>query len=451
MCDFFDGDTFEPVVDTTPNIEFQINKFSEDEPLFKNIISSKSLFATSETINQFKSLYEANIDMPIIVYGSQGIGKLTCIIGLIQYLPSYLPSCMQNYSRNSIESIDSIDKKLKTKQLKQSKINKIPKTKLQEEKQNNIHFFKILDSEFNKIFFYENIYYLNIEILNNNTEILNYLKYIYQLAKTSNITIFDNIYIDEESNNRESNNSESNNSNLNKTIEKKIIIITHIDKCNNEAHKYISFMLDKINCYTSYIFTSHSINTIDKKILSLCAPINYKYLDEISFLKIFKYNFKNVFEKDNYTLTPSILKQFYHIYVSNKYNIGNTISQIKYHVSIEGIAFLKNKQNKLSLMSKIAENFIKKKLILSKVSSALEIRKFLYTLLSLNIKLINFVKEVVKQLNSNNKLNNKIKNTIIEKASLLSTDINNANKDIIVIEAFFYDIITIIYEENNIL
>jgi len=400
MADFFDGEVYEPEVNTTPNIEFQINKFEEDEPLFKKCISIENLFATSDFITKITSLYENNIDIPILVYGSQGIGKLTSIVCLLQYLPSYL--------------YDIKDTKLKL---------------------NNIHYFKILDSEFNKIVFYENVYYLNMEILNNNNEILSYLKYIYKIAKTSNINIFNN-----------------DDDNLSKPIEKKIFIITHINKCNDESLKYISFMLDKINGYVSYIFTSDSINTLDKKIMSLCTPIHYKYLDEISFIKIFKTNYKKIFAKDNHNLTPSILKQFYHIYVSNKYNIGNTISQIKYHIDNEGVLFLKDKTNKLSLLSKIANNFIKKKLTLSNIASALEIRRFLYILLSLNIKLSIFVKEVVRQLinnsNSNIILNNNKKNMIINKSSILTTEINKANKEIIIVETFFYDIITIIYDDS---
>jgi len=401
MADFFDGEVYEPEVNTTPNIEFQINKFEEDEPLFKKCISIENLFATSDFITKITSLYENNIDIPILVYGSQGIGKLTSIVCLLQYLPSYL--------------YDIKDIKLKL---------------------NNIHYFKLLDSEFNKIVFYENVYYLNMEILNNNNEILSYLKYIYKIAKNSNINIFN---IDD---------------NLSKPIKKKIIIITHINKCNDESLKYISFMLDKMNGYVSYIFTSDSINTLDKKIMSLCTPIHYKYLDEISFIKIFKTNYKKIFAKDNHNLTPSILKQFYHIYIANRYNIGNTISQIKYHIDNEGVLFLKDKTNKLSLLSKIADNFIKKKLILSNISSALEILRFLYILLSLNIKLSIFVKEVVRQLinnsisNSNIILNNTKKNIIINKSSVLTTEINKSNKEIIIVETFFYDIITIMYDDS---
>ena len=62
MCDFFDGETYEPEVNTTPNIEFQINKFDEEEPLFQKCISIQNLFATSDYITKIKSLYENNID-----------------------------------------------------------------------------------------------------------------------------------------------------------------------------------------------------------------------------------------------------------------------------------------------------------------------------------------------------------------------------------------------------
>jgi hypothetical protein len=440
MTDFFDGETFEPEVTTTPNIEFQLCKFSEDEPLFQKCISEKALFATSSTISKIKSFYESNIDNPILICGAQGTGKLTSIIGLIKYIPCYLPDY----------NIDDINKKL-----------------------NNLHYFKILDANFNKILFYENCYYINLEILNNNNEVIEYLKYIYQIAKSSNIKNFDNInndayddvfgkvIIDNDnysSNNNCSNdncsndncssnynyNNNNNNNKIDKKIDKKIIIITHIDKCNKEAQRYIAFMLEKMNIYISYILTSYNTNSIDKKIISLCSPIYFNNLDETEFIKIFKINFKFSFEKKNYILNTSTLKQFYQIYVSNRYNIGNTISQIKYYLEIEGIEFLKNKDNKISLLSQIADNFIKKKLILSNVSSALEIRKFLYILLSLNIKLIIFVKEVVNQL-SNSKLNSNIKMKIIEKASIISYELNNSNKEVVIIELFFYDIITIMY------
>jgi hypothetical protein len=215
MSDFFDGETFEPTVDTTPNIEFQYSKFCEDEYLNKKIIPENALFATSEIIENIKNYYNHNIDIPILVYGDQGIGKLTCIVGLL----------------NNIKTVN----------------NNNPT--------NNIHYFKILDDVYNKIFYYENIYYLNISILNNNNEILDYLKYIYKIAKEKNITVFG----DEEPqletfqniNNR---NNKNNNSSYLK--EKKIIIITHIYKCNNEAQQYLAFMLDKININSSYIFTT---------------------------------------------------------------------------------------------------------------------------------------------------------------------------------------------------
>ena len=441
MTDYYDesGES-SATIETTPNLSLQINKFDEDEYLYGKYVPEKALFADKDVISNIKNFYNNNVDIPIIVYGAPGIGKLTCVLGLLQHLSCYL--------------------------------NSFPLNK----KINNIKYFKILDSEYNKILFYENIFYLNIEILNNNNEIIDYLKYIYQIAKSNNITNYNNSHdncnsnsnsnstetLDDlsdffgsnkksnaesrngESSNGEPSNGESSNADSNSIPDKKIIIIKNIDKCNKEAQLYIAFMIDKINTNISYIFTTHNTNTINSKITSSCTKINFKYLDETTFTSIFKTNFKSIYEKDSIILTQSILKQFYQIYIANKYNIGNTISQIKYYLATEGISFLNKNENTLSLLSTIAANFIKKKLVLTTLSSALEIRKFLYIMLSLNMKLIIFVKEVVRQLN-NSKLNTNIKIKIIEKSSILSKELLDSNKEIIIIETFFYDIINIIY------
>ena len=434
MTDYYDetGES-SATIETTPNLSLQINKFDEDEYLYDKYVPEKALFADKDVISNIKNFYNNNVDIPIIVYGAPGIGKLTCVLGLLQHLSCYL--------------------------------NSFPLNK----KINNIKYFKILDSEYNKILFYENIFYLNIEILNNNNEIIDYLKYMYQIAKSNNITNYNNSHDNCNSNNNtetlddlsdffgsnkksntESSNTESSNTESSNTEsslpDKKIIIIKNIDKCNKEAQLYIAFMIDKINTNISYIFTTHNINTINSKITSSCTKLNFKYLDETTFTSIFKTNFKSIYEKNSIILTQSILKQFYQIYIANKYNIGNTISQIKYYLATEGISFLNKDKNEntLSLLSTIAANFIKKKLVLTTLSSALEIRKFLYIMLSLNMKLIVFVKEVVRQLN-NSKLNTNIKIKIIEKSSILSKELLYSNKEIIIIETFFYDIINIIY------
>ena len=41
---------------------------------------------------------------------------------------------------------------------------------------------------------------------------------------------------------------------------------------------------------------------------------------------------------------PLNLKHYYQIYISNNYNIGTTIAQIKYYLEIDGISFLKDKK-----------------------------------------------------------------------------------------------------------
>ena len=377
MSDFFDTEPTELTVETTHNIDFQLDKFSEGEYLKEKHIPEKALFAQTETIQAFTNFYINDIDMPILVSGSAGIGKLTSIIGLLPLVPSYLP----DYENG----------------------NKV----------NNLKYFKILDAEYNKVLAYENIFYLNIKVLNNQTDISNYLKFIYSIAKARSIT-----------------------------EEKKIIIINHIDKCNYDSQRYISFMLDKITTGIAYIFTTYTTHKIDKKIITSCASINFKYLDEETFMTVFKHNYKKTFARKD--LMPPILKQYYQIYVANRYNIGNTVSQIKYNLATVGNSFLKDNINTSSLLSRIASNFIKKRLVLSTVSSALDIRAFLYTLLSLNFELIIFVDEVIRQL-VKSKLNDNIKTIILQKAGLLSAELSNVNKEIIIVETFFYDIINVIY------
>jgi len=370
-------------IEITANIEYQLDKFSNDEYLKTHYIPEKSLFANEIIINKLKSFYINNIDIPLLINGYKGSGKLTCIFALLTYIPCYLPTI-----------------------------------KL-EDKINNIKYFKVFDNDYPKLLYYENIYFLNLKILHNNTDILNNLQYLHKLSKTKNF--------DED--------------------EKKIIIISNIDICNNESQRYLTFMIDKIYSHISFIFTSNTTQILPKKIISSCSIINFKPLNEEEFSNQFKLNFKKSFsnkENNKVILNNSIVKQFYNIYVSNNYNIGTTIAQIKYHIDVDGIDFLKDNHKTLSLLSLIAKKFIKKKLVLSTVNSALEIRKFLYTLVSLNINLIIFVKEVIKQLNSS-KLKQSLKFIINEEANKLSNEICHSNKEVIIVETFFYKIITILY------
>ena len=53
MSDFFDTEPTELTVETTPNIDFQLDKFSEGEYLKEKHIPEKALFAQTETIQAF--------------------------------------------------------------------------------------------------------------------------------------------------------------------------------------------------------------------------------------------------------------------------------------------------------------------------------------------------------------------------------------------------------------
>ena len=389
MDAYLEGESAEPELDTTPHIEFQLDKYNTDEYISKKLIPENALFAPKLFKDKLKKFYETNLDIPLLIYGVNGCGKLTTVLGLINQMPGY---CQDIIDTNDSRRV------------------------------NNLYHMKILDNEHQKLLIYENLYYLNIEILSTTTEISQYLKYIYKISK-------------------------------NRSIDgtKKIIVISHIEKCNEEALKYINYILDKLNATTSYIFITTKLNNITTKIKTTCARINFGYLNENEFINIFKFNYKDKTHIFNSKyLINTYLKQYYQIYVNNHYNIGNTLNQIKYIIETQDITPDKLKTDEFikSLMYNITKNFIKKRLKLSNVSTALEIRKFLYTLLSLNIDLLDFTKMLVKLL-LESKINNKSKELIIENAGLLSSEITNINKEVISVESFIYNIIYIIYSGGS--
>jgi len=386
MDTFIENDLSEQEVDITSNIDFQLNKYNDLEYFSKKQIPEKALFAPKLFVSKLSKFYESNLDIPLLIYGVKGCGKLTAILGLMNNVPVYFPEIEDKYDSR---------------------------------KTNNIYYMKILDKEYEKLLVYENLYYLNIDILSNSNEIIMYIKHIYKISKGRSID--GNI---------------------------KIIVISSIEKCNIEAQKYINFILDKLNGNTSYIFTTTKLNNINTKIKSSCARINFGHLNEMEFTKIFTFNYKSIFPQKHFI--SNYLKNYYEIYINNHYNIGHTISQIKYIIDTTDITIdkLQADEYKQSLMYNIVKNFIKKKLKLSTINTALDIRKFLYTLLSLNIDLLEFCKILVKQLISR-KINNTTKRLIIEKASILSSEFTLINKEVISVESFIYNIIHIIYSGGH--
>ena len=183
-----------------------------------------------------------------------------------------------------------------------------------------------------------------------------------------------------------------------------------------------------------------------------------------------------IFPNQTITTTNVKLKPEYQIYINNQYNIGNTIAQIKYIINIPKTPKTPKTLKTVThdthqpLLYNIVKSFIKKYIKLSTINNALEIRKFLYTLISLNINLIEFIKLLVKQLirtnpqyNQQQTLSNNendftynynisfhIKQLIISEAGKLSHDILTHNKEIINIETFIYKIIHIIYSDITI-
>jgi hypothetical protein len=379
------GTNYEPEIQSTPFIDFQLDKWMSNEYFAKKQIPTNALFTKIVFIEKLKNFFVTNLDIPLLVYGLPGCGKLTSLIAMMPYCPAYYPSIQDINDSRRI---------------------------------GNIRFMKSLhERDFPKLLVYENLYVLNISVLNNNSEITDYLKQTYKIAKSRSID-----------------------------ISKKIIIITHIELCNTEAQRYITFMLDKINANTSYIFTTTKVNQLDKKIRTFCAPITYEYLDEVEFNTIFKNNYLATGVLDKRLMSISHLKRYWEIYYNNHYNIGNTIAQIKYLINSPDITLekLKLDENRNSLLDNIAANFIKKKLKLTTLTSALEIRKFIYTLLSIGIDLQTFISHVIKQLLSS-KINDKTKSLIIEKAGNMSACLPMINKELIAVETFMYQLVYTIY------
>lgn len=367
----------------TPNIEFQLNKFNSNEKLTCKNIDEQSLFATHKLKTELKLLY-ARMDLPILLYGARGCGKLTTLVGLLNTSHDiYFPSASE----------------------KDAYVNRI----------NNLIYFKIVDNEYNKLLCYENAFVLNINILVNNVEIMQYLKYIFKLANEKNID---------------------------KT--KKIFFITNIDLCNTEQQTYISYMLDKITEKAIYIMTCNSLNKINKKITTQMVKLNYGKMSKSEFTAVFLYNYSKIWSYVH--LSPACIDKYYTIYINNAYNIGNTLAQIKYLIasypSIKSIT----KDDELGLMSKIVRNFIKKNMKLTIISGANDIRKVLFCLLSLNMNLLDFCKELLHQLMQKS-LPQVKKDLILAKCGELSTELIHSNKQFIAIEKYIYHIISIIFTE----
>ena len=143
----------------TPNIDFQLlNQTSLPQQCLtvdsKSIrLSEINLFATTLYLDNLKKLILSRFDIPLLIYGQPGTGKLTSLLTMIKYLPEY----MQDYN---IDNIDNIDTKL-----------------------NCIDRFTIYNNEWYRLMYLDNVYYLNLNLFLNDTDKLEYLKYIYKISK----------------------------------------------------------------------------------------------------------------------------------------------------------------------------------------------------------------------------------------------------------------------------
>ena len=367
----------------TPHLAFQLNRFQPGEPFANKRVSENALFVSRAFLEKIGSLYKITLDIPMLISGLPGCGKLTTVINMMPQCAAYFPNILNRTDSRLV---------------------------------NNLIFLKSLDEHnFPKILIYENLYVCNIALLTNNTEIITYLEQIYKLARSRSID-----------------------------AARKIFVICHIELCSCEHQRYITFMLDKINSTTSYILTTTHNNQIDKKIRSFCVNLRFEYPSELEFTEIFKYNFAAIVDKKY--ITSYYMKKYWEIYKNNKYNIGRTIAQIKWLLSCQDISLerLKLVENTRSLLDNIVASFIKKKIKLGILEGAMEIRRFVYTLLSINIDVVEFVQCLVRQLLTS-RINSLTKQKIIEKAGAFSACLPKMNKELIALETFLYELIYVIY------
>ena len=360
-----------------------LHRFQPGEPFANKHIPENTLFASRAFLDKIRSFYKANLDIPLLISGFAGCGKLTTLLGMMPQCRAYFPSIL-----------DRADSRLV----------------------NNLTYLKSLDEHnFPKILIYENLYVCNIALLINNSEIMTYLEQIYKLARSRSID-----------------------------ASRKIFVICHIELCTYEQQRYITFMLDKINSMTSYIMTTTHGNQIDKKIRTYCANLRFEYPSELEFADIFIWNYTAILEKQH--LSTYYIKQYWEIYRNNKWNIGRTIAQIKWLLSCKDISLerLKLDENNRSLLDNIVANFIKKKMKLGVLEGALEIRRFVYTLLSINIDVVEFVQCLVRQLLSS-RISTVSKQKILEKAGAFSACLPKMNKELIALETFLYELVYVVY------
>lgn len=371
----------------TPHIVFQLNRFLPGEPFANKRVPDTALFASRAFLDKMRCFYNTNLDLPVLISGLPGCGKLTTLLGIMPICDAYVPSIL-----------DRADARLV----------------------NNLTHLKSLDeNNFPKILMYENLYVCNIALLINNTEIITYLKQIYRIARSRSID-----------------------------SSRKIFVICHIELCTYEQQRYITFMLDKINSTTSYILTTTHGNQIDKKIRTFCANLRFEYPSELEFCQIFKANFTSILEQKH--TTTYYMKKYWEIYKNNKWNIGRTIAQIKWLLSCQDISLerLKLDECNNSLLNNIVANFIKKKMKLGVLEGALEIRRFVYTLLSINIDVVEFVQCLVRQLLTS-RISKVSKHKMLEKAGVFSANLPKMNKELIALETFLYELIYIIYSGGD--
>lgn len=342
-----------------------------DDYLFANFKPKKErdLFCQKTLLTNLETLYTKGLDISILLHGYNGIGKRTLILHMLKCITG---------NPLTISSFEP----MKT----------------------------TTSNDYNGLFRYDNIYYLNCKYFTN-TEFSNLFDKMTPILKSR--SVFDN---------------------------GKIVIMTNLDHISIPNQHKIANAIEKHSGNVTFIFTAASNSKLIYKIKSLVCKLNYTPLTNKEFNKKFFTVFKKFFDDDEDLLKSKtlILNKFYIIYQNNNYNIGNTLHQINYLYLSEKInkKDLAKKINLMSVLDIMTVNLINTILKSNEIKSYEVLKAKIYKLKSLTIDDMLIIKSFLNNIIAIDKMDNSMKQKIISLGTETSVSISNSSKPVILLENF---------------
>tara|TARA_B100000575_G_scaffold226915_1_gene187563 strand:+ start:10740 stop:11855 length:1116 start_codon:yes stop_codon:yes gene_type:complete len=337
-------------------------------------IDEKLIYVKKNIFNKLKNLFKSNSTIPIIIYGKKGIGKFTLLLTLLYH---------SNLYNGTI-----------------SKYKRI--------KHNDINLFNVYNDNYDKLYKYSNLFYLNFNNLKNSEE-QKYLNFI------ENISLI-------------------------KSIDSgiKIFIFKNIHTLTILNQSAIFSIIEKSYENNFFLMTTSKINNISSKLISLCLCYRYPVLNKNEFIEKIKLNYKNIYTSEELLH----IETFYQIYINNKFKLSSTFLQIE-HLRQNNLLnkdSLDIKKTTMSLEQMLISNIVNEYFINYSMSNIVSLRKQLNMLLSLNIDIISLVTTMTNLL-LNSKLSFQIKKELVDSIQEFNINYTKSDKEVVHLETLFISII----------